>query len=916
MVNSQQRPSRYNLKRISCLLLRVAVLVASVALCMAVYVIIQGIPSPLVRHYMDRIECRQGLRIEINRVFWSPWHLIIAHDIRLSVPDESVSASFDSIELDMRSNRNATRSPMDFRFNASDGRVVIKNTEQVSTSIDVIDCDIDSSAASTRFTVDGALGTGWSFVINGRHGHSSGEQEDSVAVPLGERVSAFGKAAHEMLAGIDKYIERGILPTSLTARVTLDIEAGQPHEEGVWAFLDGGPVQIGDLTLNQCSAAIEWTDDLVRIGSFRVGSPDSGFSLEGRGTVSVESWDAAADLRVRGSPSDLVVAGFLTTNHIDSTRLIGTLDAHLDVAGNLREAAGMRVAFDATGHSGEVSDDVVNLEHLRGSYSNGTIRVESLRLASKYPVRCLPGRWPASLSRAGLRSLGPLRVDVSMGPAPVQAILSNMTGRVTSDKCEYRSAKLEQLSIGFRREDADVRITDARAILQGEHSTRTVQGDGFLLADDGYNMSLTTDAEPKQLAALLPTNVAPLVASFAVHGQSRTEVTLTRAGSAADLALQALVHATDVTRNGVPMDLVHSSLSYSNGMLQVDNLAMVRKDGQVIGQFQYDVSERLFSVGGRSSLPPTELGRFVGPGLERILAPYRIEGPTTIEGKGKFGLKGNPTRDARFHIEGEQLGWRWFLADHAEMDLALVGRATSIDSINAQWCGGQVTGSIRVEAEASTNASNRCGANLQLAGANLASVVDVFHELEDRKAYEGTLSGQLTLSGKAGTNFLRTVTGTGRVNIQNGYILSLPLFGGLSKYLSILVPGLGYATQRDLHSTFQIRDGAVQTDDALLLGKFITIRGKGSYAFDKNLIFRVQVLFLKEGLTATVTRFLTSPLTKALEFELTGSTKEPHWRPVNTPDRLLKLFTEKLGGILPLKRSMNGAATSPADAKR
>jgi hypothetical protein len=157
------------------------------------------------------------------------------------------------------------------------------------------------------------------------------------------------------------------------------------------------------------------------------------------------------------------------------------------------------------------------------------------------------------------------------------------------------------------------------------------------------------------------------------------------------------------------------------------------------------------------------------------------------------------------------------------------------------------------------------------------------------------LSGQLRLSGDAGPGFLSAAKGSGRVEIQNGYILSIPLFGGLSKYLSLLVPGLGYASQRDLRAGFQIRYGRLETSDAELLGKLITIRGKGSYAFSNDISFRVQVQFLKEGLTATVTRMVTSPLTKALEFELTGTTKEPRWRPVNTPDRLLKLFTQKLG---------------------
>ena len=680
----------------------------------------------------------------------------------------------------------------------------------------------------------------------------------------------------------------------------LDVDAGAPQRNRAWAFLEGGPIRMRNLAFDHCFAALRWTNGLVRIDSLEAGSADAGLSLEGRGTVRPESWDTVAALRVRASPADLVAAGLLASNHMAAARLIGALDAHLDLAGNLRDPARMEIAFRATSPNSEISDAQVTVEHAQGSYSNGTLRVENLRLRSSRPRACLPAPWAESLSDAGLSALGPIRADMSLGPAPATAILSDIIGRVTCVEAGYRGANVERIALGFRRRGGDLEITDVTAAIQGKGLTRSVMGHGEVMATGSYKFHLKTDVGPEQLAAFLPTNIAPLVASFNVRGASCTDVDIAcSVPGTTNLTVRGLAHATDVTRNEMVADLAHGSFAYSNGTLHVDDLVLVRKDGQVTGQLAYSPSAGVLSVEGQSTAPPEAIARFIGPGLYSILAPYRIEGPATMEGQALIGLKGNPTRDVRIRVEGERLGWRWFIADQVAFDLRVGERVTLIEGLNARWCGGELIGSLRFERPGRTSAVGRCSMDLETTGADLASVAGIFRDTKDRKAYDGTLSGQLMLSGETGSGFLETATGSGRMDVQDGHILTLPLFGGLSRYLAALIPGLGYASQRDLRGSFQIHDGRIETDDTELLGQLITIRGKGSYAFSKDLSIRVQVQFMKEGLTATVTRLLTSPLTKALEFELTGTPKDPRWRPVNTPQRLLRFFTDNLGKVVP-----------------
>jgi hypothetical protein len=173
-------------------------------------------------------------------------------------------------------------------------------------------------------------------------------------------------------------------------------------------------------------------------------------------------------------------------------------------------------------------------------------------------------------------------------------------------------------------------------------------------------------------------------------------------------------------------------------------------------------------------------------------------------------------------------------------------------------------------------------------------VIQVLRGGTNATDYTGDLSGQLRLAGPVGPDYLRQATGGGDLRIANGELLSIPLFGGLSRYLSLLLPGLGYLSQRDFHANFEVGGNRVRTEEAYLLGNVLSMRGRGAYGFDGDLGFRVEVKFLREGITATVARLITSPLTKALEFQLSGTPSDPRWRPVNSPERLLEFFSKML----------------------
>lgn len=149
----------------------------------------------------------------------------------------------------------------------------------------------------------------------------------------------------------------------------------------------------------------------------------------------------------------------------------------------------------------------------------------------------------------------------------------------------------------------------------------------------------------------------------------------------------------------------------------------------------------------------------------------------------------------------------------------------------------------------------------------------------------GKLSVTLQLAGKAIPEGPPPV-GSGELALHDGDIFALPILGPLSPLIDAVLPGTkaGYSKARKASATFRIRDQKFTTEDfEALTGAFI-IRGEGSVELDSR-----RVDLLARVNTRGPTGVLLFPVSKLLEYEAKGSTKEPGWKPrvLSLPSRLL-----------------------------
>ena len=88
-----------------------------------------------------------------------------------------------------------------------------------------------------------------------------------------------------------------------------------------------------------------------------------------------------------------------------------------------------------------------------------------------------------------------------------------------------------------------------------------------------------------------------------------------------------------------------------------------------------------------------------------------------------------------------------------------------------------------------------------------------------------------------------------------------------------------------------IKDGKVYSDEILIKGDILSLKGKGDYSFNGELDFDVQVKLLrKHTLIGEVIQLVTLPVSKMFEFHLGGTLESPRWEPVYLPKEMFLIF--------------------------
>lgn len=350
------------------------------------------------------------------------------------------------------------------------------------------------------------------------------------------------------------------------------------------------------------------------------------------------------------------------------------------------------------------------------------------------------------------------------------------------------------------------------------------------------------------------------------------------------LMIKGMLGGSNVLYNGIDLCTIQAGLDYSNDMLSLAPFAFTRTNGAVEGRLDLDLKREVYAFDLHSTTDPGSIGHMVSPTLERALGVGRYGGPLRVHAVGTWDDRNAVNTDVSADVDADRIGLRWFTADHATFTLRNRGRRYEATNIVARAYDGDIAARFFLFEAANASAHDRFEADVTTPKVDLKQLALAIHP-ERKDPPSGDLKLQVQIAGDLGDETFGTIKGEGSLSVTNGELHKIAIFGGLSTFLSKLIPDLGMAQFTGLAMTFDIRNGKLTTSDAQLTGDWLNIKARGTYNLaDDKVDFLLEVQLLKKGtIIGDTIRFITTPISKLFQLELKGTFAKPEWKTANLP---------------------------------
>lgn len=320
---------------------------------------------------------------------------------------------------------------------------------------------------------------------------------------------------------------------------------------------------------------------------------------------------------------------------------------------------------------------------------------------------------------------------------------------------------------------------------------------------------------------------------------------------------------------GVGMRSAMAKVHFGNGAVAYQDFRIIRDEGVATGSFTYDFANhevRLSNI--NSSLRPVEVAVWIDPDLPKTLSPYRFRQPPLIIANGVYQFRGGKSTHVDIEVDAR-----------SGMDYTFLGKVLSFDRLNAKLLFttdrlqiGDLVGTLfngRVKGTADISLAHndpRYHAAIAVNDINFPRLTDLYFNY---KTAQGNLGGAYKFEGFGSD--ARKMSGSGKIEVKNGDVFAIPVFGPISGILGHISPGTGYSIAHQATASFTIKEGIIHSDDFEVAGKLFSMLGHGDIHFlDDKLDFDIRI----DPKGATV---MLAPVYKLFEYTGEGSLKNPNW---------------------------------------
>ncbi len=440
-------------------------------------------------------------------------------------------------------------------------------------------------------------------------------------------------------------------------------------------------------------------------------------------------------------------------------------------------------------------------------------------------------------------------------------------GHVTLGKFAYRTMQFSDFMADFSWDGERALLRDVRL----RHESGQLRADLFDGPND-FRLNIESTIAPSAVRALASPDLdeflrgwesqRPPTIHLTIRGEDHNPVNWRGDGT---LALER-------TRfRGVWMNSGGAKLHFADGAITCDNFRVVRDEGIGTGSFTYDFKKHEVRVSNiKSNLRPTEAIFWIDPKIWKTVAPYKFRRPPTVTANGVYQFRGGKNTHLEVTVDGGN-----------GMDYDFLGKTLPFDRVSGRLLftndrlqivdlrGALLAGTVRGNTDISLAKNDpHYRANISVSEIDFPRLTDLYYNY---KTAHGQLSGIYDFNGLGSDP--RTMRGRGKVEVTNGDVFAIPIFGPLSGILNHIVPGSGYSIAHKAGANLQINEGVIHTDDFEAAGMLFSMLGHGDIHFlDDKLDFNLRLNMKGPGVLLT-------PVYKLFEYTGEGSLKKPDWHP-------------------------------------
>ncbi|MDZ8117889.1 AsmA-like C-terminal region-containing protein [Pontiella agarivorans] len=321
---------------------------------------------------------------------------------------------------------------------------------------------------------------------------------------------------------------------------------------------------------------------------------------------------------------------------------------------------------------------------------------------------------------------------------------------------------------------------------------------------------------------------------------------------------------------------INISAFYSNAVLTLDPIAAMDGVDFLKGSAAVNFRQDSVTFDAFGSMNPELIEQAVYPQAGLFGRHLKTSGDTKIKAKGMLEWQTMQMTDFEAEIEVERLDIP-IVAGLDHVSATVIGDGPHITVTNAAYevYGGKGNGTFSIELDpAQTNLPYTVDVDLDRI--DYKQMLQYIGKKCGERTV-GKLSAEVSMTAELKQHILASASGGGHVGLEDGELGDVPVFKGFSKVMRVVVPGFKFFSITRFSMDFTLDNGQVWTENALFSGDVFHASAKGTYGLADGYNANVQVNMLADKGLSKVIRVITSPLSRLFELRLTGPLDDPSW---------------------------------------